>query len=189
MLNKLRCHTHFWFSANQITWYRLLIKIHILNYKQCRSRSDGFFRNQLFWIYTDYIGRVYPGSAGKFAKLPVFNSKYYFQLSSESVAVTVEVSVPSSRRRRAAGGRKAALNQLNYQKGITGLIDALTVPSVLSVQGKRTYPANNVVTTSLQCRCNVVTLQQHCNDVGTLCVCWVIILVYRKAITPYHTCT
>ena len=92
--------------------------------------------------------------AGKFAKLPVFNSKYYFQLSSESVAVTVEVSVPSSRRRRAAGGRKAALNQLNYQKVITGLIDALTVPSVLSVQGKRTFPANNVVTTSLQCRCN-----------------------------------
>ena len=41
MLNKLRCHTHFLFSAIQITWCRLLIQIHILNDKQCRSKSVG----------------------------------------------------------------------------------------------------------------------------------------------------
>ena len=42
----------------------LLIKNHILNGKQCRTRSVGFFRSQLIWIYTVYKGRVYPGSAG-----------------------------------------------------------------------------------------------------------------------------
>ena len=39
MLNKLRCHAHFQFS----NWSRLLILIHILNDKQCRSRSAGFW--------------------------------------------------------------------------------------------------------------------------------------------------
>ena len=34
-----RCHSHFQFSANRITWSRLLIQIHILNGKQCRSRQ------------------------------------------------------------------------------------------------------------------------------------------------------
>ena len=45
LLNKLRSHAHFWFSANQITWFWILIQIHILNDKQCRSRSVGFFRS------------------------------------------------------------------------------------------------------------------------------------------------
>ena len=48
-------------SANQITWSRLLIQIHILDGKQCRSRSFG---SQLIWIYTVCKGRVYPVSAG-----------------------------------------------------------------------------------------------------------------------------
>ena len=65
MLNKLRCHTYFQFSANQITWSRLLIQIHILNGKQCRSRSDGFWSSQLICIYTVCKGRVYLGSAGQ----------------------------------------------------------------------------------------------------------------------------
>ena len=65
LLNKLRCHAHFQFTANQITWSRLLIQIHIPNDKQCRSRSVGFFRSQLIWIYTVCKGRVYPGSAGQ----------------------------------------------------------------------------------------------------------------------------
>ena len=64
MLNKLRCPTHFQFSANQITWSRLLIQILIINDKQCRSRSVGFFRSQLIWIYIVCKGRAYPGSAG-----------------------------------------------------------------------------------------------------------------------------
>ena len=52
MLNKLRCHNHYWLSANQIAWSALLMQIHILNDKQCRSRSVGFFRSQLIWTYT-----------------------------------------------------------------------------------------------------------------------------------------
>ena len=40
LLNKLSCHAHFQFSANQMMWSRLLIQIHILNGKQCRSRSS-----------------------------------------------------------------------------------------------------------------------------------------------------
>ena len=64
LLNKLRCHAHFQFSAYQITWSGLLIQIHILNDKQCRSRLVGFFRSQLIWIYTVCKDWVYPGSAG-----------------------------------------------------------------------------------------------------------------------------
>ena len=63
LLNKLRCNAHFWFSKNPIAWSELLLKIHIINGKQCRSRSVGFFRSQLIWIYTVCKGRVYPGSA------------------------------------------------------------------------------------------------------------------------------
>ena len=65
LLNKLRCHTHFLFSANHITWSRLWIQIHMLKDKQCRSRSVGFFRSQLIWIYTVYKDRVYLDSAGQ----------------------------------------------------------------------------------------------------------------------------
>ena len=64
MWNKLRCQAHFYFSANHITWSRLLIQIHILNDKQCRSRSVGFLRSQLIWIYTVCKVRIYSGSAG-----------------------------------------------------------------------------------------------------------------------------
>ena len=80
MLNKLRCHAHFWFSANQITWSRLLIQIHIPDDKQCRFRSVGFFRSQLIWIYTVYEGRVYLGSAGQGLRQEGYGmrvSKYY----------------------------------------------------------------------------------------------------------------
>ena len=61
-LNKLRCHTHFKLSANQIAWSRLMIQMYILNGKQCRSRSVGFWRSQLIWIYTICKGRVCMGS-------------------------------------------------------------------------------------------------------------------------------
>ena len=49
MLNKLRCHAHSLFSANQIT---CCYDFTYLNGKQCRSRSVGFWRSQLIWIYT-----------------------------------------------------------------------------------------------------------------------------------------
>ena len=55
MLNKLKCHTHFLISVNQITWSGLLIQIHILIAKQGRSRS-------LIWIYTvckDRVGHIW----------------------------------------------------------------------------------------------------------------------------------
>ena len=51
LLNTLRCHAHFSFKANQITWSGFLTEIHIFNVKECRSRSVGFFRSQLILIY------------------------------------------------------------------------------------------------------------------------------------------
>ena len=39
------------------------MSVHKLNEKQCTSRSDGFFRSHLIWIYTVFKGNVYPGSA------------------------------------------------------------------------------------------------------------------------------
>ena len=42
----------------------LLIQIHILNGKQCRSRSVGFFRSHPIWICTVCKGGAYQGSAG-----------------------------------------------------------------------------------------------------------------------------
>ena len=61
------CFFFFFFlrSANQITWSGMLIWIHIRNGKQCRSRSVGFFRSQLIWVYIVCKGRVYPDSAGQ----------------------------------------------------------------------------------------------------------------------------
>ena len=67
MLNRLRCHSHFEFSANQITSFRKLIQSHILNDKQYRFRSVGFFRSQLIWISTECTeckSRAYLCSAG-----------------------------------------------------------------------------------------------------------------------------
>ena len=40
------------------------MQVTILNDKQCRSRSVGFFWSQLIWICTVFKGRVYSGSAG-----------------------------------------------------------------------------------------------------------------------------
>ena len=40
------------FSASQITSAGFLIEIHMSNDKQCKSRSVGFFRSQLIWMYT-----------------------------------------------------------------------------------------------------------------------------------------
>ena len=67
-MNKLRCHALFKFSANRITWSRLLIEIHILNGKQYRSRSVGFWEanwsgSSLFAkaVYIQ-VQHIYPGS-------------------------------------------------------------------------------------------------------------------------------
>ena len=43
---------------------KIVDTIHIFNAKQCRSRSVGFWRSQLIWIYTVCKDRAYPGSAG-----------------------------------------------------------------------------------------------------------------------------
>ena len=61
MLNKLRCHTHFSFSANQIISLMLLIQIHILYDKQCSARStakagiSGFSRTRVNYIIVQII--------------------------------------------------------------------------------------------------------------------------------------
>ena len=73
MLDKLRCHIHFKFSDSHITWSRLLIQIHFLIDKQCRSRSVGFWRSQLIWICTVCKSRIYPGSAGQGLMLENFS--------------------------------------------------------------------------------------------------------------------
>ena len=67
-------------SANQITWSRLLIKIHTLNDKQRRSKSVGFFRSQLIWIYTVCKGRVYLGSAGEGLIAFLYKALYFQSL-------------------------------------------------------------------------------------------------------------
>ena len=63
MLNTLRCHTHFWFSANlrlldPDCWYKFI-------YLMANSANPDFFffRSQLIWIYTVCKGRTYLGSA------------------------------------------------------------------------------------------------------------------------------
>ena len=48
--------------------------VHIRNDNQCRSRSVGFFRGQLIWIYTVCKGRIYPGSAGQGLNLSLNNN-------------------------------------------------------------------------------------------------------------------
>ena len=78
MLNKLRCHSHIYFSTNQITWSKLFIQIQIFNDKQYRSRSVGFFRSQLIWINTVCKGRVCPGSAGHGLSIEIY---IYFQIA------------------------------------------------------------------------------------------------------------
>ena len=89
LLNKLRCHAYFQFSANQITWSSLLIQIHILNDKQCRSRSVGFFRSQLIWIYTVCKDRVYPGSEGQGLRLKQLKTQHTSMVRSKGVWILI----------------------------------------------------------------------------------------------------
>ena len=73
MLNKLRCQLQI-FSHSDYLIDGVDTKIpYILNHKQCRSRSVGFFRSQLIWIYTVCKGRANPGSAGQRLTLSVLN--------------------------------------------------------------------------------------------------------------------
>ena len=53
------------FSQSDYLIHVIDIKLHSLNHKQCRSRTAGFFRSQLIWIFTVCKGRVYSGSAGQ----------------------------------------------------------------------------------------------------------------------------
>ena len=91
MLNKLRCHAHFLFSANQITWSRLLIQIPLLDDKQCRSRSVGFFRSQLIWIYTVCKGRVYLDSA--ILMSPTASGASLFSWETKGIWQTVQIQI------------------------------------------------------------------------------------------------
>ena len=51
---------------------QVFVQICILNGKQCRCRSVGFFRSQLIWIYTVCKCRVYLGSAGQGLRVILF---------------------------------------------------------------------------------------------------------------------
>ena len=51
VLNKLK----YLFSANQITWSSLLIQIHLLNEKQCWSRSEANWSGSTLFAKTGYI--------------------------------------------------------------------------------------------------------------------------------------
>ena len=46
-----------------------IVAINSNNGKQCRSRSVGFFRIRLIWIYNVCKDRVYPGSPASVAQL------------------------------------------------------------------------------------------------------------------------
>ena len=87
------------FSANQSNWSRLLIWILILNGKQCRSRSVGFFRSQLVWIYTVCKGSIYPGSAGQglniWATLCLFVCVEVLRPSQPNGVMSSAVSLPN----------------------------------------------------------------------------------------------
>ena len=49
---------------SQITCFRLVIQIHMLKDKQCRSRLVGFVSSQLMWICNVCKSMAYSGSAG-----------------------------------------------------------------------------------------------------------------------------
>ena len=89
---KIMMHAGFYFSANHITGSRLVMQNHILIDKQCRSRSVGFFRSQLIWIYTVCKDRVYLGSAGQGLILRHFISLPYFLKFNNSILQPVDVS-------------------------------------------------------------------------------------------------
>ena len=50
MLSKLRCNTHFWCSANHITWSRLLIQIHI---QMTNSADPDQLASEEAWGWSD----------------------------------------------------------------------------------------------------------------------------------------
>ena len=52
-------------NFNQWDYWIQVVDTNSHNAKQCRSRSVGFWRSQLIWIYTVYKSRAYPGSAGQ----------------------------------------------------------------------------------------------------------------------------
>ena len=63
-----------------------MVQIHILDVKQCRSRSVGFFRSQLIWIYTVCKGRVYLGLAGQGYISLIFREKASYFMPTPCIA-------------------------------------------------------------------------------------------------------
>ena len=59
MLNKLRCHAYFQFSANQITWSSLLIQIHYLMANSAvpdqLASSEANWSGSTLFVKTGYI--------------------------------------------------------------------------------------------------------------------------------------
>ena len=55
MLNKLRCHAQFKFSANQIAWSRLLIQIHSLNVLKFRTLYSIHFLPKFYFLCSWFL--------------------------------------------------------------------------------------------------------------------------------------
>ena len=95
MLRQLRCHAHFLFLASQITWYRLLIQIHILDYKQWRARLVCFL-SQLIWIFTVCKGRANQGFSKKMVNVNLSseNINQSADAQNQVTRCTVDIRIP-----------------------------------------------------------------------------------------------
>ena len=75
LLNKLRCHALFKFTANQI----VDINSHTgTEWQTVQIQISWLLRSQLIWIYTICKGRVYPCSAGQGSSIKNDNFRYFF---------------------------------------------------------------------------------------------------------------
>ena len=94
------------FSQSDYLIWNFAIISQIFTGEQCRSRSVGFFRSQLIWIYTVCKGRVYPGSAGhgltRWIYIPAHILKTFESSSNENYfSVYVKSKGPGQLRMRA----------------------------------------------------------------------------------------
>ena len=102
MLNKWSCYAHTKFSANQITWSRFLRQIHILNDKQCRSRTDldlqclqkwcifGFSRTVVSIEFESRIFKEWKLQVCMLSGVSLYKiRKYYLAILQESTGKTV----------------------------------------------------------------------------------------------------
>ena len=91
MLNKLRCHAYFQFSAYQITRSRLLIYNHTLNDKTVQIQITWLLQKPTDLDLHCLKGKVYPGSAGQVLK--IYSGPIYSWKVDESKAVQMHAKM------------------------------------------------------------------------------------------------